>query len=158
MLKVEIIAIGKLSQPFIREGVGEYIKRVRPYYDLVITELPEYKPAGNSAADCLKVIEAEGARIQKALDSRKNPVTALTPEGSAMSSEEFAYSLTSSSDTGGRIFIIGGSLGLSDGVKKRAGTLLSLSAMTLPHQLARLVLLEQVYRAAAINFSLPYHK
>jgi len=159
MFRIEIIAVGKLTQPFVRDGVREYLDRVRPYYNVAVTEISDQKPQGSRPADMEKVIKAEGLRIIKALKVRELPVTALASEGEMMSSNSFARLLADeAARSGGCTFIIGGPLGLSGEVKARACRMLSLSAMTLPHQLARLMLLEQIYRAAAINNNLPYHK
>lgn len=159
MLNIEILAIGKLSQSFLREGAAEYEKRIRPFYGISVRELPEAKLRGEHASDEMRVIVSEGEQILKALEKRRGRVVALAVEGDAMSSEGLASYLADTAErASGVTFVVGGSLGLSDAVKKRADTLLSLSAMTLPHQLARLVLLEQIYRAAAINANVKYHK
>ncbi|MCL2539134.1 MAG: 23S rRNA (pseudouridine(1915)-N(3))-methyltransferase RlmH [Oscillospiraceae bacterium] len=159
MFRIGIIAVGKMTQPFARDGVREYLERIKPFYNVSVTEIPEQRPRGSHTADLQRAINAEGLRITKALTKPDLPATALASEGRMLSSEEFAAMISEQTlKSSGCIFIIGGPLGLSDEVKESAGALLSLSAMTLPHQLARLVLLEQLYRAAAINFNIAYHK
>jgi len=159
MFKVEIVAIGKISQDFLKAGEKEYIKRISPYYDTKIIELQEQKLLGNSNSDISKVILEEGNRILKHLEKTRNPVFALAIEGGEVTSEGLAsYLQNISLEQSGCSFIIGGSYGLSDDVKRRATNLISLSKMTFPHQIARVVLLEQIYRAATINNGITYHK
>lgn len=159
MLKVEIVAIGKLSQKFLQDGCKEYEKRIAPYWQLTVSELSEQKLLKNGAAEERRVVEAEGERILKRLSKKKDPVIALAVEGKGMPSEKMAeYLLGVTKEHSGVTFVIGGSMGLSDAVKRRADVLLSVSRMTFTHQFARLILLEQLYRAAAINAGISYHK
>lgn len=159
MFKVEIVAVGKLSAEFLKQGCAEYIKRTSPYYDVSIVELAEEKPRGDSPADERRIVEAEGERILKHLEKSKLYTIALCVECATIDSKALAETFGELANSRpGVCFIIGGSLGLADDVKRAADKRLSLSALTLPHQLARLVLLEQVYRAAAINNNVKYHK
>ena len=159
MFKIEIVAIGKMSNGFYKAAEKEYIKRTTPYYEVSITEFPEQKEQGSGEKAVLKVVQLEGQRIIKYLEKTKHPVYALAIEGKAISSESFANILSNLTNTSsGCIFVIGGSYGLSEEVKKRADSLISLSSMTFPHQLARIVVLEQIYRSATINNGITYHK
>lgn len=159
MLKVEIVAVGKLSQPFLRDGCAEYEKRLRPYLQLTVTELAEQRLLGEGSAAEIRVIETEGERILKHLSAKKGPVIALAVEGKQEPSPQLAsYLRDVTMEHSDVTFVIGGSLGLSDAVKQRSDKLFSMSLMTFPHQLARLMLLEQLYRAATINAGVTYHK
>ena len=159
MFKIEIVAVGKLSMEFLKEGEREYLKRIKPFYDISVAEIPEQQSLGSHSSDEKNVMEIEGERILKYLSKKKYPVTALAVEGDQMSSEILADVFNEAAhSSSGNIFVIGGSLGLSDRVKTRADKLLSLSKMTFPHQLARIILLEQIYRAATINAGITYHK
>jgi len=148
MMKIDIICIGRLKEDYLRAAQQEYLKRLGPYARMSVTELPtEQSP------------EKESAHIERALANGAYPI-ALAIEGVAISSEDFAARLADIA-TGGisRIaFIIGGSVGLSPKVLARCPVKLSLSAMTFPHQLARIILLEQIYRAYSIIGNRPYHK
>lgn len=160
MRQVEILSVGKLSMSFLKDGCAEYEKRLRPMCKLTLTELPETKLLGDSAAQEQAVIESEGDKVLAHLEKQKNAyVIAMCVEGKGMTSEALACSIESATDSGKKVvFVIGGSLGLSDRVKKRADVRLSVSQMTFPHQLAKLLLLEQVYRAFTIIGNIKYHK
>lgn len=159
MLGIEVVCIGKLGQRFYREGCDEYIKRLGAYAKVTVTELPESKPKGNGPAADALVIEEEGARILEYLAKRQGKLVALCVEGRQLESAELAQFLRDTAMTASSIvFVIGGSLGLSQAVKEKAQVQMSMSRMTLPHQLARLVLLEQIYRACSINAGAKYHK
>jgi 23S rRNA (pseudouridine1915-N3)-methyltransferase len=159
MFKIEVVAIGRLYKEFLKSGEGEYLRRISPYYDLKIVELPEEKEKGTHEGDILRTITTEGQSILKYLEKQKLPVFALAIEGTAVSSESFAKLLSDSALTvSGCIFVIGGSNGLSETVKQRANRLISFSDLTFPHQLMRVILLEQIYRAATINNGITYHK
>ncbi len=160
MQSVEIVCVGKTGRGFYTEGCTEYIKRLAPYFKLTVTELAETRLVDDSPAGREKVITDESARIMKHLESRARAlVAALCVEGKSYTSEALAQ-LTADAANNSKplILIIGGSLGLSGELKSRADIRLSLSSLTLPHQLARLVLLEQLYRAATINNNIKYHK
>ena len=145
MQKITFVVVGKIKESFYREGVAEYVKRLSRFAKIEIKELAE----GNS-------IETEAADI---LRSCKGYVIALAVEGEKLSSEGLAKKLQKLTDEGKDVcFVIGSSCGLSDRVKKSADYLLSFSDMTFPHQLMRVILAEQVYRAFMINTGATYHK
>jgi len=159
-VNISIISIGKLKEKYLKQGIAEYLKRLSAYAKVEVIELPDEKaPENLSEAEMLIVKEKEGIRILDKI-SDDTHVIALAIEGKQKSSEEFAASLDHLATYGKSkvAFIIGGSLGLSSEVMKRSNESLSFSKMTLPHQLMRLVLLEQVYRAFRINRGEPYHK
>lgn len=159
MLSIELICVGKLGTQFYREGCAEYIKRLGAFAKVTVTELSETRLTGESEAACRRVIEEESARICAHLDKSRASAVALCVEGEQMTSEQLAAYLECAAMTAPKLaFVIGGSLGLSEQLKARAALRLSMSRMTLPHQLARLVLLEQLYRACTINANIRYHK
>lgn len=162
MLNVKIVCIGKLKEDYWRDACAEYMKRLGAYCNIEIIELKEEKlPAGASASDERKVIDAEGREIVGRLDrlGRACYVIALDVRGRECSSEDIATRLEKISfDHSAAAFVIGGSLGLSDEVKKRADEMISFGRITLPHQLARVVALEQIYRGFKINAGETYHK
>ena len=158
MLKVRVVCIGRLKENFLREGCAEYIKRLGGYCNLEIVELAEAPlPQNPSQRQIDAALEAEGQRIIAQL---KGISTALCIEGRQSSSEELAEQLKAAelSGEGAATFVIGSSHGLSPGVKSRCSHRLSMSRMTFPHQLARLMLLEQLYRAFSIAHNGKYHK
>ncbi|MDO4567086.1 MAG: 23S rRNA (pseudouridine(1915)-N(3))-methyltransferase RlmH [Oscillospiraceae bacterium] len=158
MQTIELICIGKLGAGFYGEGCAEYIKRLKPFYNLKISELPETRLLEDNTAGRLKVIESESRLIASRLKGAAR-TAALCVEGKSLTSEELARFIKEAAlDSRPLAFIIGGSLGLTEELKQSCGLRLSLSAMTLPHKLARLVLLEQIYRAATINNNIKYHK
>ncbi len=157
MLSVNIITIGKLKEDYLRAGVAEFSKRLKGYCNLTVTELNEYKTTDPSPAEIVKCLDKEGEYI---LSSLQNGFTmSLCVEGGQLSSPGLADKIRDVMQTGSRLnLIIGGSFGLSDRVKQKSDVLLSLSAMTFPHQLTRLILLEQLYRAFTIIDNGKYHK
>lgn len=158
-MNIKLIAVGKLKEKFFKEAVLEYSKRLSRFGKLEIAELADEKIPDNPSEKQIEMIkEKEGRAILSQL--RENTYfIALCIEGKELSSEEFAEKLSSlSMQTGHITLAIGGSLGLSDEVKKRADMHLSFGRMTLPHQLMRVVLLEQIYRAFKINANESYHK
>ena len=160
MMNVQIIAVGKLKESYLREAAAEYQKRLAAYCTFKITEIPEEKlPDNPRPADIVRGLEREGRRILERI-GKGAYVAALCIEGKQISSEGLA-GLIADAGTGGvsgMDFIIGGSFGLSDEVKNRADMRLSMSAMTFPHQLARVMLCEQIYRAFSIMNGGKYHK
>lgn len=159
-MNISIISIGKLKEKYLKQGIDEYLKRLSSYAKVDIVELPDEKaPENLSDAEMLMVKEKEGIRILEKI-SEDTHVIALAIEGKMKSSEELAKDLDRLATYGKSkiAFIIGGSLGLSKDVMNRANDTLSFSKMTFPHQLMRLILLEQVYRAFRINRNEPYHK
>ncbi len=159
-MQLEILAVGKLKERYLKQGVEEYLKRLRPYARVNVVEVPEEKPTGSlSAAEETRIKEREGERILTRLHPDTH-VIALAIEGDSLSSEELAGYINRLATYGqSRLsFIIGGSVGLSPDVLDRADRLLSFSKMTFPHQLMRLILLEQLYRSFKIIRGETYHK
>ncbi len=159
-VNISIITVGKLKEKYLKQGIQEYVKRLQPYTKMEIIEVPDEKaPENLSDAEMLQVKQKEGERILQKI-SPDSHVIALAIEGKQETSEQFAKTLDNLATYGKSkvAFVIGGSLGLSEEVMKRADSSMSFSKMTLPHQLMRLVLVEQVYRAFRINRGEPYHK
>ncbi len=160
MQKTDIICVGKVKEGYLREAVLEYSKRLSAYCRLSIVEVAdEAAPEKLSPALQTQIKDREGERILEKI-SDKSYVIALEIAGKTLSSEGFAKKLDELANTGRSHiqFVIGGSLGLSEAVLSRADYRLSFSAMTFPHQLMRVILLEQIYRAFRINTRQPYHK
>ena len=159
-MKIKLITVGKLKEKYLVAGIAEYRKRMGRFAKLEMIELPDEKtPDRASELENQQILQKEGDRIMKKINDR-DYVIALALEGKMMSSEEFAQKIEKITVQGYSTItlIIGGSLGLAPMVKQRANHLLSFSAMTFPHQLMRLILLEQVYRAFMIQEGSPYHK
>ncbi len=159
MIRVKIIALGKLKEAYLRDAVQEYEKRLRGYANFEFIELsPKSLPDNPSEAEILAALEKEADMILKAVPKGSLTV-AMCIEGKQYSSEELAEALEKAATNSGSItFIIGSSYGLSDTVKKAADLKMSMSRMTFPHQLARVMLLEQIYRGFKINEGSAYHK
>ncbi len=159
-MNIDIICIGKIKEVFYREALNEYAKRLSKYCKLNIIELnDEQTPDNAPEAVERKILDTEGKRILAKL-SNDAYVIATAIEGKKMGSESFARLIDDLGINGHSriVFVIGGSLGLSDEVKKRADMLLSFSDMTFPHQLMRVILAEQIYRSYRIINNQPYHK
>lgn len=159
-MQITIVTVGKLKEKYLLQGINEYMKRLAPYAKVQIIELSDEKaPENLSNAEMEQVKNKEGERILSNI-KQEQYVIALAIEAQMLSSERLAAKLDSLALYGNSniVFIIGGSLGLSQGVISRADLLISFSKMTFPHQLMRLILLEQVYRAFKINRGEPYHK
>ena len=159
-MNISIVTVGKLKEKYLKLGIEEYTKRLSSYSKIEIIEVPDEKaPEVLSEAEMLQVKKKEGERILAKVPTDAH-VIALAIEGKQKSSEELADKIDKLGTYGKSkvTFIIGGSLGLSDEVLKRADDKLSFSKMTFPHQLMRLILVEQVYRAFRINRGEPYHK
>lgn len=159
MLNIRIICVGKFKEKYWEAASAEYMKRLGAYCSVSVVEVREEKlPAHASRADEENVIEKEGKSILDRIGPGDH-VIAMDIGGRELSSEAFAARIADISFTASTIdFIIGGSLGLSAEVKKRADLRMSFGPITLPHQLARIVLLEQIYRAFKINAGETYHK
>ncbi len=159
MLRVTLITLGRLKEPYLREAVAEYTKRLQSLCRLEVIELsPAPLPDRPSAAQIDAALEAEARKIEEKLPSGAKLIP-LCIEGKLLSSEDFSARLESAGMEGGSIaFVIGSSYGLSDRIKRRADLRLSLSPMTFPHQLARVLLLEQIYRGLKILAGGTYHK
>lgn len=159
-MNISIITVGKLKEKYLKLGIEEYTKRLSSDSKIEIIEVPDEKaPEILSDAEMLQVKKKEGERILAKVPADAH-VIALAIEGKQKSSEELADTLDKLGTYGKSkvTFIIGGSLGLSDEVLRRADDKLSFSKMTFPHQLMRLILVEQVYRAFRIMRGEPYHK
>ncbi len=161
MQNIDLICLGKLNAKYYAEGVAEYTKRLSAFANFRIIELPEEKIEEKNASPALvaRALEKEGKAILS--NVRKGAtLVALCVEGKQISSEELADLLAqkAGSGAGDLAFVIGSSHGLSDEVKRAAGARISLGRITLPHQLARLVMTEQLYRACTINAGMKYHK
>ncbi|WP_127529995.1 23S rRNA (pseudouridine(1915)-N(3))-methyltransferase RlmH [Paenibacillus kobensis] len=157
---IQIATIGKLKEKYLVAGIAEYAKRLGPYVKLLLTEVPDEKaPETMSPAEEAQVRDREGERLLAQIKPDAH-VIALALDGELWSSEDLAVQLDKLATYGKShvAFVIGGSTGLSPAVLRRAQQKLSFGRMTLPHQLMRLVLIEQVYRAVKINRGEPYHK
>lgn len=160
MTKISIICVGKIKEKYFNGAIDEYMKRLSNYCKMEIIELTDEKtPDGAGEAMEEKIKLTEGERILKSI-KEGTYVIALAINGEQLSSEKLAAKLDRLMVDGKSsiAFIIGGSLGLHESVLKRADYELSFSKMTFPHQLMRVVLLEQIYRSFRINANEPYHK
>ena len=159
-MRISIICVGKIKEKYLKLGIDEFTKRLSKYCKLEIIELDDEKaPENLSDKEMLMIKEKEGKKILSKIKDNAH-VIALAIDGKNLSSEELADNINNLGVRGIShiVFVIGGSLGLSDEVLKRSNYKLSFSKMTFPHQLMRLILLEQVYRAYRINSGEPYHK
>jgi len=156
-MNINIIAVGKIREQYIKSGIEEFLKRCRPYSSVKITEIEAELVKNDSQIK--KSISVEGEKILNNLADNAYIIVMDIP-GKQFCSEEFASKIQDINIQGVNqiIFIIGGAFGLDQKVKEKADLFLSLSKMTLPHQLARLFLLEQIYRAFKIINNEPYHK
>ncbi|MBQ6622961.1 MAG: 23S rRNA (pseudouridine(1915)-N(3))-methyltransferase RlmH [Mogibacterium sp.] len=159
-MTINILCIGKLKERYWQDACAEYLKRIGGYSNIRVTELKEVRLPGNaSAADERAVVDKEGERLlAKIADG--DYVIAMEIGGKMLDSVELSEHLSGLFASGRSTvdFVIGGSLGLSDAVRRRADFALSMSRMTFPHQLARVLLLEQIYRAFKISAGESYHK
>ncbi|MGT2765241.1 23S rRNA (pseudouridine(1915)-N(3))-methyltransferase RlmH [Streptococcus intermedius] len=159
-MKIKLVTVGKLKEKYLKDGISEYTKRLNRFTKFDIIELPDEKtPDKASHLENQQILDKEGTRILSKL-ADKEFVIALAIEGQQFPSEKFSKILSDITIRGisDITFVIGGSLGLSTAVKKRANILMSFGKLTLPHQLMRLVLVEQIYRAFMIQQGSPYHK
>ena len=159
-MKIKIVTVGKLKEKYLKDGIAEYSKRISRFATVEMIELADEKtPDRASDSENEKILDLEGNRILSKIGDREF-VVVLAIEGKTLSSEEFSKQLEQASINGYSTltFVIGGSLGLSHQVKNRANLSLSFGRLTLPHQLMRLVLIEQIYRAFTIQQGSPYHK
>lgn len=159
-MNIKIVCVGKLKEKYFKDGIAEYVKRMSRFAKVKIVQVPDEKaPEKLSPAEMEQVKEIEGKRIlDKIKDKEYVYITAI--KGKERTSEAFAKELSNLTTYGHSdiTFVIGGSLGTSDAVNKRANDLISFGKFTMPHQLMRLVLIEQIYRAFMINSGSPYHK
>ena len=161
MFSITLLCMGKLKEKFYTAAAEEYSKRLRAFADFRIVELPEEKIEEKNASDAVvkKALDKEGKAILAS--ARKGAaIVAMCIEGKQISSDELAQFLAdrANSGAGDVAFVIGSSHGLSEEVKRAAALKFSMGRITMPHQLARLVLTEQIYRACTINAGMKYHK
>lgn len=156
-MKIKIIALGKIKEKFLKDGIDEFLKRLSPYTSLEIVELNPVEIKDENLTK--KALDEEGANI---LSHIKEDSFVITMEilGKQLSSEEFAYKIKeiTMNGTSELVFVIGSSCGISDKVSQRANFKMSMSKMTFLHQFARLILVEQIYRAFKILNGEKYHK
>ena len=157
-MNIDIIAVGKIKEAYFTAAIDEYKKRLGRFTKIQIIQIPDERIPDNASEKIKEQIkEREGEKILSAING--GIVAAMCIEGKETSSEALASFLETSALRDSRIvFIIGGSLGLSNAVKRRADTRISFGPITLPHQLMRVVLLEQIYRGFKINRNENYHK
>ena len=158
MLTVNIIAVGKMKDKWMRDGMSEYSKRLDAFCKLNIIEIPEYRLSDNpSDTEIEKGIEEEAKSIMS--KAGKGEIIAMCIEGKTMSSPQLAKEFEKLSQICSTVnVVIGGSYGLSPQIKSKAAIKLSVSPMTFPHQLFRVLIIEQIYRAFAITAGSKYHK
>ena len=159
-MNITLVTVGKLKEKYLKQAIDEYSKRLGRYCKLDIIELADEKTPDNaSEREEQQIKEKEGRAILSKIKDTSY-VVAMDLNGKQITSEEFSGFIERCGVTGNSniVFVIGGSLGLSDEVKKRADYKLCFSKMTFPHQLFRVMLLEQIYRGFRINNNEPYHK
>ena len=158
-MKITVISVGKLKEKYLLDGIKEYAKRLSKYTKLNLIEVKdEHAPEGLSQKDINIIKNKEAERIISKL--KDSYIISLVIEGKQISSEKLAAKIEDikTYHDSHITFIIGGSLGLADSLKLKSNFLLSFSPMTFPHQLMKLILLEQIYRSFRINNNEPYHK
>ena len=158
-MKIKIYCIGKIKEQYLKDGINEYVKRISPYSNVEIIEVADSKVKDNpNEFDVNKAKDEEGERVLKLL--KNDYLIGLDMNKKEYLSEEFAEFISQKMVEGGSSisFVIGGSYGLSDSLKKRCNSSISLSKMTFLHQMTRLILLEQIYRAFKIKNNETYHK
>ncbi len=150
---IKIVCVGKIKEKYLKDAIAEYQKRISKYTKLNIIEVKDY-----DYDDINKVLQAEKEQIEKYIDSKDYLIT-LEIEGKQITSEELAKTLDNTLTINSNItFVIGGSYGIDQSIKNKANFHLSFSSLTFPHQLFRVLLLEQIYRAYKINNNESYHK
>jgi len=155
-MKLNLLCVGRQTIPFLREGCDEYARRLKRYLPLTINEIKEHKSGRKQ--DLARIISTEGKELEQRI-GKGGFIIALDQRGKGLSSEKLAGLMNEHMVRGVPewTLIIGGPYGLSDELRKRADLVLSLSPMTLTHQMARMLLLEQLYRCCAIIRNEPYH-
>ncbi|WML67382.1 MAG: Ribosomal RNA large subunit methyltransferase H [Methanoregula sp. SKADARSKE-2] len=159
-MQIRIIAVGRIKEKYLKDAIAEYEKRLRPYVNLQVIVLAEERRAGNASVSQETYLkEQEGVRILESIPPETFMI-ALDVTGSKWSSEELARNIREWGVAGKSsiAFVIGGDLGLGQNVLTRCNLRLSLSPLTFTHQMARVILLEQIYRSMRINRGEPYHK
>ena len=156
-MKIKIIALGKIKEKFLKDGIDEFLKRLNPYTTVEIVELTPIEIKDENLTQ--KILEQEGEKILSNIKSDSYVIT-LEILGKQLSSEDFAQKINevTISGIGELVFVIGSSCGISQKVSQRANFKLSFSKMTFLHQFARLILVEQIYRAFKILKNETYHK
>lgn len=159
-MNVNIVAVGKIKEKYLKDAIDEYSKRLSRFCKLKITEVPD-EPMSDRPSDAEKaqILKKEAEKINSAIGTTDVLVT-LCVEGKQLSSEKFAHFFATETVKGASsfTFVIGGSLGMHDEIKAKSKLKLSFSEMTFPHQLMRVILLEQIYRCFKINANESYHK
>ncbi len=161
MFTVNIVTVGKLKENYLRDAVMEYSKRLTPFSKLNIIEIPEQRLSDNpSEREIKNALSNEGKQFQSYIQSKSTYSFAMCIEGKQMSSEELSDCFNTIALNGNSTinFFIGSSFGIADETKSSCDFKLSMSKMTFPHQLARVMLLEQIYRAFQIQNNSKYHK
>jgi 23S rRNA (pseudouridine1915-N3)-methyltransferase len=159
-MNIKIIAVGKLKEKYLKDAVNEYMKRLSAYAKVEVIEIADEKEPDNASAKDIEIIKnKEGSKILDKIKEREY-VILLDVEGKLISSEDLAGKIAELSLSGDSnlVFVIGGSNGVSEEVRAKADFKLSFSKMTFPHQLMRIILLEQIYRGFKINRGESYHK
>lgn len=158
MIRVRILAVGKIKESFHREEITEYVKRLSRYCKLSVTEIEEEKIRDSGETSVWQALEKEGENLLNQI-GKDDYVVLLDLRGKEMTSEEFAARMDELTSRGKSIvFVIGSSYGLSDALRKRSDLSLCLSRMTFTHPMARVLILEQIYRSFKINAHETYHK
>ncbi len=157
LMKINVVVVGDLKEKYLNEACKEYLKRISRFHTIVVTTIDEEKlPKTLSDAEISKALVKEGVKIEKHL---KGTIVVLDVQGEQVDSVKFSKLIENSAITSDTMtFVIGGSYGLCESVKAKANYRLSFSKMTFPHQLFRVMLLEQIYRAATITNNILYHK
>jgi 23S rRNA (pseudouridine1915-N3)-methyltransferase len=159
-MNIKILCVGKIKEKFYRDAIDEYVKRLSKYCSVSVVEVPDEKTSENASDNEIAIVkDKEGERLLKHISDR-DYVIALAILGKQMDSVVFSRFIEDLGIQGksSLIFVIGGSLGLSDTILKRSDFQISFSKMTFPHQLMRVILSEQIYRAMRIMKNEPYHK
>ncbi len=159
-MKITILSVGKIKEPYLKDAMAEYTKRLSRYCKLEFIEVADEKaPESASPAEKAAILEKEASRLQKHLKEDAYTIT-LEIKGHELSSEELARKIDTLATQGNSHlqFVIGGSLGLAESITSSADYALSFSRLTFPHQLMRVILLEQIYRSYKIINGEPYHK
>ena len=160
IMKITVLCVGKIKEKYFRDGIAEYQKRLSKYCNLEVIEVADEKTPDNaSELEVEKIKEKEAQRLQKYIKKDAYIIT-LEIEGNMISSEQLAKKIDNLGISGNShiIFIIGGSLGLHSSISKQSDYKLSFSKFTFPHQMIRMILLEQIYRSYRIIMKEPYHK
>ena len=158
MRKINVLCVGTIKEDFIKQGINEYLKRLSKFYQIKIVELNEFNYKNNNPSESERFLILENEKRQ-IIDRLSGYIISLCIEGKELDSIELSSTIKKIYNTNSEItIIIGGSYGLSEEIKKKSNLLLSFSKLTFPHQLMRLILLEQLYRATTIENNTPYHK